>query len=84
MQQIEALLLLFFSVVSFCCFHLLTQCPRCQRAIFLCLLSLGMHTTFLTSEQSSDNESVSNSDAEPEMQDSKVEMQGDNNIRNCG
>ena len=36
-----------------------------------------MHKTFL-SEQSSDNGSVSNSDAEPEMQDSEVEMQEDN------
>ena len=31
-------------------------------------------------EQSSDNGNVSNSDAEPEMQDSKVEMQEDQKL----
>ena len=30
------------------CFYLLTQCLHCQRAIFLCLLLLNLHKTFLT------------------------------------
>ena len=59
----------FFSIVSICCFHLLTQCPHCQRAIFLCLLSLSMHKTFLTSDTM---EVESNSDVEPEMQGDNI------------
>ena len=46
-QLLFLFFLLLFSVVSIC-FHLLTQRPHYQRAIFLCFLSLNMHKTFLT------------------------------------
>ena len=75
-QLLFLFFLLLFPGVSIC-FHLLTQCPHCQRAIFLCLRSLNMHKTLLT-VNNHHNGSVSNSDAEPEMQDSEVEMQKDN------
>ena len=59
-------------------FPFVDACPHCQRAIFF-LSSFAQYAQDVPdSEQSSDNGSVSNSDAEPEMQDSEVEMQEDN------
>ena len=76
-QLLFLFFLLLFSVVSIW-FHLLTPMSSLPTSN-VSLSSLAQYPQDVPDgEQSSDNESVSNSDAEPQMQDSKVEMQEGN------
>ena len=74
-QLLFLFFLLLFSVISIC-FCLLTQCPHCQRAIFL--LSLNMYKTFLTVNNHQTMEVYQIVMLKPQMQEDNISETVDN------
>ena len=78
MQQIEAIIIFVLFITFFRCFYFVDAMSSLPSSN-ISLSSLAQYAQDVPdSEQSSDNGSVSNSDAEPQMQDSEVEMQEGN------
>ena len=82
MQQVETIIIFVLFITFFRCFYLLFPFIDAMSSLPTSNISLPSFAQYAEdvpdSEQSSDNGSVSNSDAEPEMQDSEVKMQEDN------
>ena len=84
MQQIEVIIIfVFFFFITFLrCYYLLFPFLDAMSSLPMSNVSSSSFAQSAQdvsdSEQSSDNGSISNSVAEPEMQDSKVEVQEDN------
>ena len=82
MQQVEAIIIFVPFITFFRCFYLFpfVDAMSSSSTSNISLFSLAQYTQDVPDREQSmtDNGSISNRDAEPQMQDSEVEMQKDN------